>query len=118
MNISHLDIEEKRRLKESDREFLSKNEKKQVKEDVKAMLLARVPSVPHVFDLIWDYEKQRVWFYSTQKAANEELESLFLKSFNISLIKLFPYTLADTELGLSEQEKDLLMKLSPALFME
>lgn len=113
-----VDIEEKKRLKESGREFLSKNEKKQVKEDVKAILLARVPSVPHVFDLIWDYEKQKVWFFSTQKAANEELESLFLKSFNISLIKLFPFTLADTELNLSDQEKDLLMKLSPATFME
>ena len=114
----YMDIEEKRRLDESDRETLSKNEKKEMKDNVKAMLMARLPSVPHVFDLIWDYEKSLVYFFSTQKSANEELESLFLKSFNISLIKLFPFTLADLELGFSDQEKDMITSLSPASFME
>ncbi|MBU1168810.1 MAG: recombination-associated protein RdgC [Proteobacteria bacterium] len=114
----YVDIEEKKRLAESGREFLSKNEKKQLKDDVKNILLMKVPSVPNIFDIIWDYDTNRLWFFSTQKAANEELESLFLKSFNISLIKLFPYTLADFELGLSDAEKDLLLKLKPESFME
>ena len=111
-------IEEKKRLVESGREFLSKNEKKQLKEEIKNFLLTRMPPVPHVFDLIWDYEKSLLCFYSTQKAANEEIESLFLKSFNISLVKLFPFTLADFESDLSDPEKDVLLKLKPSVFME
>jgi DNA recombination-dependent growth factor C len=111
-------IEEKKRLVESGREFLSKNEKKQLKEEIKNFLLTRMPPVPHVFDLIWDYEKSLLCFYSTQKAANEEIESLFLKSFNISLVKLFPFTLADFESNLSDPEKDILLKLKPSVFME
>lgn len=114
----HVDIQQKKRLAESGREFLSKNEKRELKEEVKNFLLLRVPSVPNVFDLVWDYDNSLLWFFSTQKSANEELESLFLKSFNINLIKLFPYTLADFELGLSDAEKDVLLKLNPSSFME
>lgn len=114
----HYAIEEARRLAETDRESLSKNERSQLKEDVKSMLLHRIPPTPNVYDLIWDYEESVLWFYSTQKAANEELESLFLKSFNISLIKLFPYTIADMNFDLSPSEKDLMTSLKPVNFME
>ncbi len=111
-------MEEKKRLRESGREFLSKTEKKELKEDVKQILLTRMPPVPHVYDVVWDPEKNILWFYTTHKAANEELETLFLKSFNINLVKLFPYTLADLELGLSDHEKDMLYKLKPSRFTE
>ena len=111
-------IGEKKRLIENGREFLSKNEKKELKDDVKQMLLSRMPAVPHVFDIVWDYENSRLWCYSTQKAANEELETLFSKSFNINLVKLFPYTIADLESGLTDQEKNILLKLKPSHFSE
>ncbi len=114
----HYAIEEERRLAESDREFLSKNEKSQLKDDVKSMLLHRIPPTPNVFDIIWDYEKSILWFYTTQNSANEELESLFLKSFNLSLIKLFPYTISDLEFNLSDSDKDKLSNLKPTNFME
>lgn len=111
-------VEEKNRLVESGREFLSKNEKKDLKEEIKNMLLSQAHPIPNVTDLVWDYENSLLWVYSTQKAANEEIEALFLKSFNISLVKLFPYTLADFNGGLSDPEKDILMKLKPSSFME
>lgn len=114
----HVIIEEKKRLKESGRDFLSKNEKKELSENVKLTLMSRIPSVPNVYDIIWDSENSLLWFYTTQKAANEELETLFLKSFNINLIKLFPFTIADMAMGLSDQEKDLVYKLKPTNFME
>ncbi len=114
----HYALEEARRLAESDREFLSKNEKSQLKDDVKSMLLNRIPPTPNVFDLIWDYEKSILWFYTTQNSANEELQSLFLKSFNLSLIKLFPYTISDLEFNLSDSDKDKLSNLKPTNFME
>lgn len=114
----HCAMEEARRLAESDREFLSKNEKSQLKDDVKSMLLHRIPPTPNIFDLVWDYEKSLVWFYTTQNAANEELESLFLKSFNLPLVKLFPYTITDLEFNLSDSDKDKLSNLKPTNFME
>ena len=114
----HCAIEAAKRLTESGHDFLSRNEKKQIKEQVIDTLMLRMPSTPNVFDLIWDYENASVWFFSTQKAANEELETLFSKSFKLTLIRLFPYTLAELEAGLSHQERDILSQLSPSKFTE
>jgi hypothetical protein len=54
-----------------DKEYLSRNEKKQIKEDVTRELSLRIPATPNVYDVLWDYEKYSLWFFSTQKSANE-----------------------------------------------
>ena len=46
------------------------------------------------------------------------LETLFLKSFNLTLIHLFPYTTADLVLGLEGPERDRLAQLEPTKFTE
>ncbi len=114
----HCAIEEIKRLKETDREFLSRTEKKQLKDHVIDVLTLRIPSTPSVHDLIWNYEESSLWFFSTQKAANEELETLFSKSFDLTLVRLFPYTMADFNAGLSDSEKDILNKITPTHFTE
>ena len=93
------------------RHFLSGNEKKAIKEDVFNTLARRIPATPNVYDLVWEYDTASLWFFSNLKAANEALETLFLTSFNLPLIRLFPYTTADLAAGLSDQERDVLRKL-------
>ena len=56
-------------------------------------------------------------FTNSLKSANEEFETLFGKTFNLSLIRLFPYTIADLTSGLTDQDKDVLNKLGPTNFM-
>ncbi len=104
----------KRRLSETRRSFLSRDEKEALREKVSRTLLARIPPVPHVHDLVWDYENHRLFFFSVQKAANEELEKLFRRSFSLSLIRIFPYTAAELLCGLKEKERDLLAALTPS----
>jgi len=106
-----------KQLKQTGREYLSINEKKQLKEAVTNALCLRIPATPNIYDLVWNMEESWLWFFSNQKAANEELETLFAKSFNLSLIRLFPYTAADSLAGLSNANKDVLSKLSPTGFM-
>ncbi|MBW2107039.1 MAG: recombination-associated protein RdgC [Deltaproteobacteria bacterium] len=113
----HCAIEEAKRLVEAGRPYLSRHEKKMIKEHVRSVLMSRIPAVPHVYDLIWSYEEGFVWFFSTLKSANEDLESLFLKSFQIPLIRIFPYTLADLSMGLSGQQRDTLLQLSATEFV-
>lgn len=105
-----------RKLKESGRDFLSRNEKKQIKEDVVGQLSLRIPATPNVFDIIWDFEKSNLCFFSTQKTANEEFESFFTKSFKMNLVRHFPYTA--TIKSLKDSEKDIFEKLLPSYFME
>ena len=109
-------IETAKRLEESGRGYLTANEKKAVKEQVTDTLFLRVPAVPNIYDIVWNYEKSMLWFFSSNKPANEELEILFSASFNQSLIKIFPYSEAAILLGLTDKERDILSLLSPSKF--
>jgi len=112
----HFMIESARRLSESGRNFLSRNEKQTIKDQVIDRLNIKVPSTPHVYDIIWNFEDSVLWFFSNLKAANEELETLFLRSFDLTLIRVIPYTAAHLNSGLTDAEKDILLKLTPTHF--
>ncbi len=114
----HIAIEIARQLENKPRPFLTRDEKQSIRDHVIHTLVRRIPAIPSIYDLIWNLEESRLWFFSNLKAANEALETLFLKSFNLSLIRLFPYTTADLGSGLSSAERDLLLKLSPTKFTE
>ena len=106
-------VEAAKRLADSGREYLSKSEKKMIKDHVINALSLRIPATPNIYDLVWNYEDSSVWFFSNLKAANEELETLFSKSFELSLIRMFPYTTAYLSSDLSDSQRDELQKISP-----
>jgi len=112
----HLSIEAANRLAKTKKRFLSKDEKTALKDKVTKDLLVRVPSSPSVYDVLWNYEAASLLFLTTLKSANEELETLFRRSFNLSLIRIFPYTAADMLSGLSDSDRDVLIGLSPTQF--
>ena len=114
----HLMIESARRLTESGRQYLSRNEKQRIKDQVIDGLSLKIPATPNVYDIIWNFEKSFLWFFSNLKAVNEELETLFSKSFNISLLRLFPYTTAALSSGLSDSDRDVLLKSDPTHFIK
>ncbi len=114
----HCEMEAARRLAETGRQYLSRDEKRMIKEHVINVLTLRIPATPNVYDLIWNYEASSLWFFSTLKSANEELEALFFRSFQLPLIRLFPYTTADLVMGLSDRQRDVLIKLSETSFTE
>lgn len=108
----HYAIASAKRLKELGRDFLSANEKKMVKDHVINMLTLKMPSTPNVYDVVWQYETGDLWFFSNLKSANEALETLFIKSFGVTLVRSIPYTLAVMDPRMSSNEHDLLHKLS------
>jgi DNA recombination-dependent growth factor C len=111
-------LETAKKLRESGREFLSRNEKKLLKENVINTLSLRIPATPSIYDLIWNYEDACVFFFSNLKEANEELETLFAKSFKLTLIRLFPFTIADLNAGLADTDRDILSNLMSTRFNE
>jgi len=111
-------IESARHLATSGRQYLSRNEKQVIKDRVVEALYLEVPAVPHVYDIIWNYEESVLWFFTNLKAANEELETLFIRSFGLTLIRIFPYTAAQLSSDLSNTEKDILLKLAPTSFKD
>jgi hypothetical protein len=112
----HYLIESAQRLADGGRQYLSRNEKQTIKDHVINQLNLKVPATPNVYDIICNYEDSVLWFFSNLKAANEELETLFLRSFDLSLIRVIPYTAAYFDTNLTDSEKDLLLKLSQTNF--
>ena len=111
-------IEAARRMSESGRDYLSKTEKKLVKDHVQNALCLRIPATPNIYDVVWNYEESSLWFFSNLKAANEELETLFSKSFRLSIIRIFPYTAADISSNLTDSQRDDLQQISPTQFVQ
>ncbi len=114
----HVSQEINKRLTISGRDFLTKSEKKEIKDNIVNRLNLMIPSTPHTYDLIWNYETKTLWFFSNLKSANEELETLFYRSFKAKLIRLFPYTMATLTLPLSNDEKNSFLTLTPTRLME
>jgi hypothetical protein len=114
----HYTLEMTKKLAKSRRDFLSKTEKKEIKDHVIHLLNLRIPATPNIYDLIWNYESNTLWFFSNLKGANEELETLFTRSFKLKLIRLFPYTMAALTSPLSNVEKDALSQFTPTRFTE
>ncbi len=112
----HHTIEMEKRLADSGRKYLSREEKEMIKENVLNRLLARMPATPNIFDVVWNCEESYAWFFSGTKSANEQFETSFLESFNISAVRLFPYSEADLAANLNDSERDLLLKLEPTNF--
>ena len=114
----HVTIEAARRMAESGRDYLSKTEKKLIKDHVLNTLSLRIPATPNIYDVVWNYEASSLWFFSNLKAANEELETLFSKSFRLSIIRIFPYTAADISSNLTDSQRDELQQISPSRFVK
>lgn len=113
----HVDLAAAKKMVENGQKQLSKTEKRRIKDEVTNRLYTRIPAAPNVYDLVWDYESGAVWFFSNLKEANEELETLFAKSFRLSLIRMFPYTEADSACGLTNEQRDAVKQAGPAAFI-
>ncbi len=108
----HISIETDKRLEKSGRSFISKNERAEIKDFILDMLITKIPSVPSLYEVLWNYEESNLFFFTTQKAANELLETFFFKSFDLKAIRLFPYTMIEKKSTLSDQQKDILFNQS------
>jgi len=111
-------IEAEKFLKSSGKPYLSKTDKKTLKDHVLSVLTLRVPSTPNIYDLVWNHEESWLYFSSTSSSANEDLETLFFKTFNLGLMRLFPYTAAELIMNLDDKQKDLLLNLMPTDFTD
>ena len=112
----HTALEINKKLKISGREFLSKTEKNEITDQVLHKLLLRIPATPYIYDIIWNYESKDLWFFSNLKGANEALETLFTRSFQLKLIRLFPYSMAVLRSPLSDSDKDSLTQFTQTRF--
>lgn len=76
-------------------EHINDGKKKEIKDAVIAKLMSETKAIPKIFDCAWDYKNQIVYFFSTNKKANEIFETLFKKTFGDSISNMIPFIMAE-----------------------
>ncbi|MGM0609512.1 MAG: recombination-associated protein RdgC [Thermodesulfobacteriota bacterium] len=113
----HFKIAQKEKIKqlaEQGKKFLPRTQKKELRDQVRAKLLARTLPVPAIFDVIWDTNEQTVYLASNRDKVKELFTDLFLQTFELNLEPMSPYFLAQKMLT-PERTKQL-DDLEPTIF--
>ncbi|OQY44658.1 MAG: hypothetical protein B6240_10165 [Desulfobacteraceae bacterium 4572_87] len=108
-----LEAEEKIKVTEN-LDFLPKRRKADIKEGINLRLLKRAIPGSKVYDMIWNYSTGAVIFACTNTKLCDEFQELFLKTFDLLLLAMSPYTLGSGFLEQKGESPDLLDGLSPS----
>jgi hypothetical protein len=103
------------KAKEQGRSFVSRDRKREIKEQVGLRLRAKTLPVPAVFDAVWDMRSGRVLLASTNAKVRALFEDYFGLTFGLKLEPLVPFFLALDILG--EDAAGTLEGLEPAIFV-
>ena len=78
------------------RKFVSRDRKKELKEQVLLKLRMRFLPIPAEFQVVWNTTNGVVFFASTQGSMLDKFQEEFTKTFDLHLEPLTPYWLAST----------------------
>jgi len=106
--------EEKRRMAELGKQFISRERKKELREQVQLRLMQHFLPIPAIFDVIWATDANLVYFATAQRKMLDIFEEYFTKCFELPLEQLTPYGLA--AISLNEHELNRLDTLEPTNF--
>lgn len=101
-------------LRQQNKQFIARERKKEIKEQVLLRLRQRFLPVPSEFNVLWNTEKNEIWFASTQGKMLDMFIELFLQTFELHLEPLTPYSLATN--FLSESQAAMLDIIEPTIF--
>jgi len=111
-----LAMEHQLRLMQSQgQKFLTRDQKTEIKEQVKLRIRARTLPVPAYFDVIWDTDKNIIYLGCTTDKILELFNELFTKTFGLNLEPQDPFFCALGILG--EDRLQDLETLEPTIFV-
>lgn len=90
---------EEARNREQGKKYVSRERKKELREQVELKLRLRTLPIPAEFNVVWNTADNSVYFASTQAKMIEAFQEHFAKTFDLDLDPLTPYGLAVKILG-------------------
>jgi hypothetical protein len=81
-------------LRRAGKSYVSRERKKELKEQVLLKLKQRFLPVPAEFQVIWNISRNEIWLASTRRQILELFQELFALSFELDVERLTPYSLA------------------------
>ena len=100
---------------ESD-EPISRNRRREIREELEADLLRRTIPTTSLLQVIWNVPNGELLFSSTSAPANRALISLYAKSFSRTPVAAVPHTMAERT-ALPDAHRRRLGKIGPACFV-
>lgn len=97
--------DEERKIKEEGKKYISRDRKKEIKEQVRLKLMARSLPVPSVFDAVWNIRTNIVYLATTNGKIQDMFTELFTDTFELHLEPMTPYFQALGVLGEENQKK-------------
>lgn len=82
------------RAKEQGKTYVSRERKKELKEQILLRLNSRFLPVPAEFNVVWSTDTNTLWFASTQTKVIDLFTDLFTRTFDLTIEQLTPYSLA------------------------
>ncbi|MCF8128117.1 MAG: recombination-associated protein RdgC, partial [Deltaproteobacteria bacterium] len=117
--LKQYSLEAEERIKAAENlDFLPKRRRADIKEGVKLRLLKRAIPGSKVYDMVWNYSTGSVLFGCTNTKLCDEFQELFLKTFELHLLAMCPYTLGSGFLETKGDSPDLINGLSPSNIWE
>lgn len=86
--------EEKEKLAQNNQRFISRERKKELKEQVILVLRDRFLPIPAEFNVLWNLPTGEIWFASVQSKMIDLFMEYFLATFELHIEQLTPYNLA------------------------
>ena len=94
-------------------ERVSSAERREIKDELAARLVAQALPAPRLFDVVWNLETGRVYFSGKLRAAREAFGDCFRRTFGVTPIPLIPY-LAAEHVGLGTGTVNAVRAVEPA----
>ncbi len=101
--------------KEQGKNFVSRDRKREIKEQVTLRLRARTLPIPAVFDIVWNPKANRLHLATTNAKVRALFEDHFALTFDLHLEPLTPFFMAMDILG--EDAAPRLEHLDPTIFV-
>ena len=99
---------EKERLAQQNKNFISRERKKEIKEEVILKLRQHFLPVPAEFNVLWNLDGNIIWLAATQNSVIDLFSEHFRTTFELNLEPLTPLNLAITlldEEGLAKLDR-------------
>lgn len=86
-------------MRDMGKKFVSRDRKKELKEQVMLRLRMRFLPIPAEFEVLWNTAKSLVYFASTQQKMLDTFEDIFVRTFELHIVPLSPYELATAQIN-------------------
>jgi hypothetical protein len=88
--------QEEAAMRDLGKKFISRERRKELKEQVLLRLRRHFLPVPAQFEVVWNTASSILYFTSIQQKMRDLFEELFVRTFDLHIIPLTPYELAAT----------------------